>query len=262
MEILPGDSTAKSLYFRAIKAGSVEDFKVLVHLGADVNWRDENTTFTGLLIALALGKKDLVEFLLSKGADVNLADENERCRWTPLMWLCILGLPDQVEGLCQVPGIQLNARHHILGHTALMCAAAENNVQCIEKLRAVAGVDWNVVTGLGYSALMLAIQRGHFGVVEALLPVSSLDLNWYSRAGLSAALIAVQSDHVDALKILQLLCQDGRVNWNTVDEEGDSPVVMALYLNKVEMFRTLVKTPGVNTNITDGEGRSLVQLIM
>jgi len=262
MEILPGDSTAKTLYFRAIRKGSVEDVKVLVRLGADVNWKEEDTSFTGLIIALAGTKKDVLEFLPSKGADVNLTDEAEGGRRTPLMWVCLTGKPDLVERLCQVPGILLNARHHILGHTALMCAAAENNVQCIEKLRAVAGVDWNVVTGLGYSALMLAIQRGHFGAVEALLPVSSLDLNWYSRAGLSAALIAVQSDHVDALKILQLLCQDGRVNWNITDEKGDSPVVVALYLNKVEMFRTLVKTPGVNTNITDGEGRSLVQLIM
>lgn len=99
MEILPGDSTAKTLYFRAIRAGSVEDVKVLVRYGADVNWRDEDTTFTGILFALALGKKDLVEFLLSKGADVNLTDEKGRCRWTPLMWVCQLGLPDRVERL-------------------------------------------------------------------------------------------------------------------------------------------------------------------
>ena len=47
-----------------------------------------------------------------------------------------------------------------------------------------------------------------------------------------------------------------------MDQEGDRPVLMALRRNKVDMFKTLVRTPGVNTNITDGEGRTLVQLVM
>lgn len=139
-----------------------------------------------------------------------------------------------------------------------MYAALSSNVQCIEKLRAVAGVDWNAVTGIGYTALMLAVQRGFVDVVEALLLVPGLDLNMTNHGGLSATLIAVNSDEENSLKILELLCQDGRVNWDTVD----SPIFEALYLNKVEMFRTMVKTPGVNTNISDVEGRSLVQLIM
>ena len=265
MDVLTEDATAKALYFRGVRQGSVEDVKVLVRLGADVNWREEGTTLTGLLIALAGKKKTLLEFLLSKGADVNLPDDREGWRWTPLMWVCLGGLPDMVERLCKVPGINLNARHHLLGHTALMYAVVQDNVQCIEKLRAISGVDWNAVTGLGYSAAMLGVQRGHVGVVEALLLVSSLDLNMTNQGGFSVAHIVVESDQVDYrryLRILQLLCQDGRVDWNAVDFDGYSPVLRALELNKVEMFRTLVKTPGVNTNITDGEGRSLVQLVM
>ena len=200
----------------------------------------------------------MLELLLSKGADVNLADKVGR---TPLMTACGVGQPAMVEKLCQVPGINLNSRDN-LGFTALMYAVADNHVQCVEKLRAVTGVDWDALNKDGLSAIMFAVFGGHVGVVEALLPVSTLDLNTKTSAGVSVAHIAVRSDEVDSLRILELLCQDERVDWNTEDPLGKRPVLLALELNKVEMFRSLVRTPGVETNITDGEGRSLVQLVM
>ena len=143
-----------------------------------------------------------------------------------------------------------------------MWAVDRNHPQCVEKLRAIAGVDWNVVTKKGISAIMAAVYLGYTGVVEALLPVSTLDLNLTTSDGVSVAHLAVRSDHGNSVRILKLLCDDGRVDWNTADQEGNRPVLMALRRNKVEMFRTLVRTPGVDTNITDGEGRSLVQLVM
>ena len=107
---------------------------------------------------------------------------------------------------------------------------------------------------------MIAVAEGHVGVLEALLPVSSLDLNITDKYGWSAAHKAVDSDEGNSLRILELLCQDGRVDWNLNTGPG-YPLLMALRRNKVEMFRTLVRTPGVNTDITDGEGRSLLQLV-
>ena len=163
--------------------------------------------------------------------------------------------------LSKVPGIDPNSRDNS-GLTAVMYAVVGNKPQCVEKLWTLTGVDWNVVGAGGYSAIMLAVYQGHVGVVEALLPVSSLDLNLTDSWGFSVAHLAVESKHVDSVRILQLLCEDGRVDWNTADPEGNRPVLMALERNKLEMFKTLVRTPGVNTNITDGEGRTLVQLVM
>ena len=113
----------------------------------------------------------------------------------------------------------------------------------------------------GLSAIMLAVSLGHVGVVEALLPVSTLDLTIIDSDGYSVAHKAVMSEEVNSLGILELLCQDGRVDWNINTGPG-FPVLMTLEFNKVGMFRALVRTPGVNTNITDGEGKSLVQLVM
>ena len=77
METLPEDSTAKSLFFRAISNGTTEDVRTLVRLGANVNWREDTEKgFTGLQIAAANGRQKKLEFLLSQGADVNLAAKN------------------------------------------------------------------------------------------------------------------------------------------------------------------------------------------
>ena len=257
METLPEDSTAKSLFFRAISNGSTEDVRTLVRLGANINWREDGEDgLTGLQRAVGVRSMVKLKFLLSKGADVNQVDKEGV---TPLMTACFAGEPAMVVRLCQVPGILLNSQDN-QGLTALMFAV--NSVQCIEKLRAITGVDWNAVDKEGYSAIMVAVYLGNVGVVEALLPVSTLDLNIKISGGVSVAHIAVVSNEVNAQRILELLCKDGRVDWNIPDPEGNRPVLLALEDNKVEMFRTLVRTPGVDTNITNSEGRSLVQLVM
>ena len=143
---------------------------------------------------------------------------------TPLMFACVDDQPAMVEKLCQVPGINLNYRD-IKGFTALMCAVATNHVQCVEKFRAINGVDWDALKH-GLSAIMVAVKWGHVGVVEALLPVSSLNLNIKTSAGFSVAHYAVASDKVNSLRILELLCQDERVDWNTEDPMGKRPVLL------------------------------------
>ena len=106
MDILPENSTAKDLFFRTIRGGSLEDVKTLVRLGVNINWSDNTEDGnTGLLVAVVKRKKKLVEFLLSKGANVNLGNKHGS---TPLMFACVLGLPAMVEKLCQAPGINLN----------------------------------------------------------------------------------------------------------------------------------------------------------
>ena len=257
MDILPEDATARTLFFRVLKNGSLEAVKTLVNLGADVTWRNEDVHgFSGL--HLCLKEVEKLEFLLSKGADVNQTDG---FGMTTLMWACVGGLPATVERLCQVPGVDLNCRDDSqLKQTAVMHAVGHNKLRCVEKFRAVTGVDWDVVNSFGFSAIMEAVSLGHTAIVEALLPVSSLVLT--NTDGDSMAHLAVKASKPDSLKILQLLCQDGRVDWNTKDREGNCAVLIALENNQVERFRTLVRTPGVDTDITDAQGRNLMQLIM
>ena len=259
MDILPEDSTAKTIFFRAVKSGTLEAVKTLVSLGADVTWREDHLGFSGLQVSVIFRKMDKLEFFLSKGADVNQTDV--KLGMTALMWACVVGLPVMVERLCQVPGIDINYQDDSrLENTALMHAVAHNNLQCVEKLRAVTGLNWDVEDSFGHSALMVAVVLGHTGIVETLLPVCSLSIT--NTDGNTVTHLAVKSTKAVALRILQVLCQDGRVDWNTVDREGRSPAMIALELNKVDMFRCLVRTPGVDTDLTDGEGRNLMQLIM
>ena len=90
--------------------------------------------------------------------------------------------------------------------------------------------------------------------------VDMISLKWCSKPETVGELISTQLEDLSLCDVV-FLCEDGRVNWNINSGPG-YPVLMALKLNKVEMFRALVRTPGVDTSITDGEGRSLVQLVM
>ena len=138
------------------------------------------------------------------------------------MIACWTGQPAMVARLCREPGILLNSRDD-WGNSALMWAAFGNKTQCVEKLRAIAGVDWNAVDKNGFSAVLMAVTLGHVGVLEALLPVSGLDLNILNKAGFSVAHRAVKSSKANSLRILQLLCEDGRVDWNVPDPRVTAP---------------------------------------
>ena len=67
---------------KAAKDGNIEDVKLLIANGADVNARDKDGE-TPLHKASSRGEKEIIELLIAKGADVN-AKDNSSHEWTPI----------------------------------------------------------------------------------------------------------------------------------------------------------------------------------
>ena len=59
------------------------------------------------------------------------------------------------------------------------------------------------------------------------------------------------------MRYLQLLSQEDRVGWNTMDETRDSPLMFCLKAGKMEMVKVLLKNPGVNIHTANKEGKFL-----
>jgi ankyrin repeat protein len=59
--------------FEVVKFGNLQQVKMLVERGADVNARDVNE-ITVLMCAAANGNMDIVKYIVSKGASLNLKD--------------------------------------------------------------------------------------------------------------------------------------------------------------------------------------------
>jgi len=103
--------------------------KFYLHLGADVNTVNPDSTETPLIYAAAEGLTSIVSLLLKKGANPNLVD---CCNWTALIW---------ASGAGQLPIVKL-----------LLAYGAAINKVCDEG-----------------SALTLAVAQGHQLVVQHLI---------------------------------------------------------------------------------------------
>ena len=54
---------------------------------------------------------------------------------------------------------------------------------------------------------------------------------------------------------MELLCKDERVDWNTRDVAGNTPLLFCLKGNQLEMARLLLSTPRVDLHVKDGDGK-------
>ena len=98
-----------SAFLKACEVGRPEEVRSLLLLGADVNWRREDTGWSGLHLSANNNNRDVLDLLLSQpGVNVNISSHR---RTTPLMVACFRGHADIVRRLRQVAGADLNCGH-------------------------------------------------------------------------------------------------------------------------------------------------------
>ena len=105
---------------QAAKAGDVEQIKLLISQGADVNQRDSNT-WTSLHEAAHNGNIEAAELLISNGADVNVKDKDG---WTPMFLALPSGNKDLIA-LFITNGAEVNIKCGQYEETPLHYAAKQ-----------------------------------------------------------------------------------------------------------------------------------------
>lgn len=252
---LSAETTVKEIFLSSCERNDLATVGQLLDLqpiGADVDWKDVNGG-TGLHIAAGKNYMELLELLLAHGANVNIKD---RLEVTPLMLACFHGHENIARRLCRVPGLEVNTKDRF-GQTALFTAVGNVKPVCVSVLREVTGVDWNAGWADGYSPLTVAVWYGHADILQVILsvPPPHLDLGVTDDRGRNIAQIAVEEIGGDRQRCIELLSRDRRVDWNTKNGAGDTPVMYCLKNNKIEMARCLINTPGVDLNISDSDGQ-------
>ena len=120
--------------------------------------------FTPLGLASHLGRKEVVEFLLSSGADVNTISKNST-GFTALTG-ALAGGHREITRLLLQKGANPNHRYEA-GFSPIMTAAEGGDVETVRMLLSF-GADPTAKAKDGRSAISIALEKGHREVVELL----------------------------------------------------------------------------------------------
>lgn len=243
------------LLLQAINSNNVEQAKVCIKLGADVNAkvyfrkgqdmtinRDEIpyydvSTYTLLTYAVEYEKsKDIVELLIKSGVDLNAKNDSD-C--TALMLAAMRGRKDVTELLVRAGvDIDINALSAAIMRgwdTETTDKAKYQRYKDIVELFIKAGADVNAKDNSGYTVLMLAAgESGDKDMVDLLIK-SGADVNAKANGGWTALMNAVYYDRDK--NVVELLIKSG-ADVSTKDNKGKTALMRAR--NK-DIAETLIK---------------------
>jgi len=250
------DMTLRDYFLQACEEGKGKLVSCLLEHGVNPNWQQsEELHQTGLHLAAKDDADDnlkVLDLLLENGADVDIPAMGGT---TPLMVACINGLVACVFMLTDGQIVDVNRRCDS-GRTALHYAVP--HPACVAELKQSPRLDWNQRDNGGRYPVTMAAEWGCAGTLEIMLalPPGRVDLNVQNKAGKNIAWLAVQNRSFgDPLRCVQLLARDERINWNTQNISGDTPLMFCLKNNLTEMAKIILSIPSVDLHIRNNDGK-------
>ena len=195
---------------------------------------------------------------LSRGVDVNFKQEEQNGR-TALIISCSLGHSALVSRLVQVPGLDIDCEDKLTA-TAAHHASCWGRTECVRILANTGRVDWNKEDLEGRTPLYYALWQGHSDIVDIIVKQPNIDYNVKTTFGTTLAQIAVQGDPLSVVKCVETLAAQETFDcWNVpIAHNGETPVMWALKLGKIEIVEILLRCPRVDLDCRDKEGWSVL----
>jgi ankyrin repeat protein len=183
-----GENADKSLY-EAAEAGDIEQVKLLISKGADVNAKNR-IGYTPLHHAASGGHSDVVKLLLDCGADINAKGTNQR---TPLHYAAEYGDEKTIELLLS-KGADINAKDS--RNATPLCVAMTSLSDGRREI-----VDFLVSKGAKVPDFHLASYRGDIAILNKRLQ-DGVDINSQEDTGSTPLHFAANSGRKEVVEFL------------------------------------------------------------
>jgi ankyrin repeat protein len=235
---------------------------------------------------IAAEKLEIVELLLAKeGIDINACNTRGE---TPLLRAMILGQAQKIKALLARddldPTIVSSEGDHVFpfsvhagdiaivksvldhpsnidpnvvnssNYTALMEACRGGELDMVQFLLGIEGIDIHRQDSLGRTAFCLAAEEGHSQVVKLLLTRDDIDINRPDYGGRTAFFLACAS-HKACLETVDLLLKQDGIDLNARETDtGYTPLATACLNNNTDIVRLLLSRPDTDPNPVDNDG--------
>ena len=162
------------------------------------------------------------------------------------------GLRDAIDAGGDVNGVGTN------GNTPLLFAINGGHVESVEILLAADGIDVDQANVAGFTPLILAAEKGNVAIVDKLLAEDPL-INKDNGAGNTALLCAII---IRNITIVDRLLDKGGVDVNHINNNGSTPLILAVRYGGVEIVNSLLNAEDtvsdINVDYRDRAGKSAV----
>ncbi|MFC1781833.1 ankyrin repeat domain-containing protein [Planctomycetota bacterium] len=223
----------------ALTNGDIEQIKLLISQGADVNTKTGSQGQMPLHLAIQWGNTEIAELLIDSGADVSATNTRGL---TPLH----LAGSKEIAELLIAKGADVNAKDNF-GYTPFDWRAGRN--KDIAELLITEGADVNAKGDEGFSPLHFAARRGQKEVVELLI-AKGADVNNKDNNGWTSLHSAASQNHKD---VAELLIDKG-ADVNAKADDGWTSLHSACGNGNKEVAELLIDK-GADVNAKDDSGQ-------
>lgn len=250
---------------------------LLLDFGANVNSRDKNG-WTALHSAARSGHEAVARLLLEKSSDLDAREYDGRtalhfaaeCGYEAVARLLIEGGADlhaeddtggvalheaaangnkAIVQLLLDRGADIEAR--VIDGESALCFAAKNGYKTIVRLLLEKGANPNYKADHGEAVLLSAAVTGQQAVVRLLLERDDVDPTYY---GEMALLSAARNGHESVVRLLlERGIYQGSKDWLAI-----AHIYNAAKTGKETLVRLLLENDGVDSNLKDSDGRTLL----
>jgi ankyrin repeat protein len=280
--------------FRAFENNKPKIARLMIFLGANINYKNPNDGKTHLINSIIKNKFDVAKQLLENGADPNIIDdtkgtalyyallhydkllssdiiqllikkganidyEDSEQKKIPLFIAIIAKTDNSIVKMLLESGAKVNINYND-GNTPLIVAIENENIEVV-KMLLDKGANVNqkdINEQYGYTPLTVAIQKKYFKVVELLLDKGA-DVNQTNDDGFTPLTVAIFNDfyNVDIVKLLL----DKGANVNEANIYGFTPLIIAIdekydtNVQNVEIVELLLKR-GANVDQENKHGET------
>ena len=139
------------------------------------------------------------------------------------------------------------------GQSLLHVAITANNANIVKQLCPLEGINMNIGDSWTRSPLEWACIKGRTLIVQELLRYKDkFDINYHAEGGHTVVWLAALNKHAD---IVQLLYEAG-CNMNSQGSRGNTIVHDVIYYCDLHMLKYLITIPTVNLDIKNNEGHT------
>lgn len=151
--------------------------------------------------------------------------------------------------------INAQVKNHLKyeGYTGLHFAIRYSNLKLVQMLLGHPDIDVNKQTNHGKTPIMIAVMvydtyssSPKISFIKELLKRPELDVNINCSDKIWTSLAHLIVINRNALELIEMFDEDSRIDWNMLNLNGDTPIILAMKENKRDVVEALLKIKSVD----------------